>query len=67
MHFDECIRTWLVTRHEDIVAVPQLPRIAKKETVLGGKTIPQGAFVFLCWASGNRDPQRFAEPRCPAD
>jgi cytochrome P450 len=30
--------------------------------VLGGKTIPQGAFVFLCWASGNRDPQRFAEP-----
>jgi cytochrome P450 len=62
VHFDEGIRTWLVTRHEDIVAVPQLPRIAKKETVLGGKTIPQGAFVFLCWASGNRDPQRFAEP-----
>jgi cytochrome P450 len=42
--------------------VPQLPRIAKKETVLGGKTIAQGAFVFLCWASGNRDSQRFAEP-----
>jgi cytochrome P450 len=42
--------------------VPQLPRIARKETVLGGKTIPQGAFVFLCWASGNRDPQRFADP-----
>jgi cytochrome P450 len=42
--------------------VPQLPRIARKETVLGGKTIPQGAFVFLCWASGNRDAQRFAEP-----
>jgi len=42
--------------------VPQLPRIAKKDTVLGGKTIPQGAFVFLCWASGNRDSQRFAEP-----
>jgi cytochrome P450 len=42
--------------------VPQLPRIATKETVLGGKTIPQGAFVFLCWASGNRDPQRFPEP-----
>jgi cytochrome P450 len=30
--------------------------------VLGGKTIPQGALVFLCWASGNRDTQRFAEP-----
>ena len=41
--------------------VPQLPRIARKETVLGGKTIPQGALVFLCWASGNRDAQRFAE------
>jgi cytochrome P450 len=42
--------------------VPQLPRIAKKETVLGGKTIPEGANVFLCWAAGNRDPQRFSEP-----
>ena len=42
--------------------VPQLPRIARKETVLGGKTIPQGALVFLCWASGNRDSQRFTEP-----
>lgn len=42
--------------------VPALPRIATKATVLGGKTIPQGAFVFLCWASGNRDEQRFKEP-----
>ncbi|HTV94897.1 MAG TPA: cytochrome P450 [Steroidobacteraceae bacterium] len=42
--------------------VPALPRIARKETVLGGKTIPAGAFVFLCWASGNRDSQRFTEP-----
>ena len=41
--------------------VPPLPRIAKRDTVLGGKTIPQGSLVFLCWASGNRDPQRFAE------
>ena len=41
--------------------VPQLPRIARKETLLCGKTIPQGALVFLCWASGNRDSQRFAE------
>jgi cytochrome P450 len=52
--------------HEEVLRfyspVPALPRIAKKETVLGGKTIPQGAFVFLCWASGNRDSQRFAEP-----
>lgn len=42
--------------------VPALPRIATKETVLGGKTIPQGAMVFLCWASGNRDSQRFPNP-----
>ena len=42
--------------------VPQLPRITTAETVLGGKTIPKGAFVMLCWASGNRDPQRFADP-----
>ena len=41
--------------------VPTLPRIVKTETVLGGKTIPQGSFVLLCWASGNRDAQRFAE------
>ena len=30
--------------------------------MLGGKSIPQGANVFLCWASGNRDAQRFADP-----
>ena len=42
--------------------VPTLPRIATKETVLGGKTIPQGAMVFLCWASGNRDSRRFPDP-----
>jgi cytochrome P450 len=52
--------------HEEVLRfyspVPQLPRIATKESVLGGKTIPQGAFVFLCWASGNRDAQRFTDP-----
>jgi cytochrome P450 len=42
--------------------VPQLPRVAMRDTVLGGKTIPKGAFVMLCWASGNRDPQRFVNP-----
>ena len=42
--------------------VPQLPRITTRETVLRGKTIPQGAFVMLCWASGNRDAARFADP-----
>jgi len=42
--------------------VPALPRITRTETELGGKTIHKGAFVLLCWASGNRDPQRFANP-----
>jgi cytochrome P450 len=52
--------------HEEVLRfytpVPQLPRVVRKDTVLGGKTIPQGALVFLCWASGNRDAQRFPEP-----
>ena len=39
--------------------VPQLPRVATRDTELAGKIIPKGAFVMLCWASGNRDPQRF--------
>jgi cytochrome P450 len=42
--------------------VPQLPRITTQETSLRGKTIPKDAFVMMCWASGNRDPQRFANP-----
>jgi cytochrome P450 len=42
--------------------VPQLPRITTTETVLRGKTIPQGAYVMLCWASGNRDSLRFTDP-----
>jgi cytochrome P450 len=40
--------------------VPQLPRITTTETELRGKKIPKGSFVMLCWASGNRDAQRFA-------
>jgi cytochrome P450 len=42
--------------------VPQLPRITTTEAVLRGKTIPKGAYVMLCWASGNRDSQRFTDP-----
>jgi len=41
---------------------PALPRIVKQETALGGKTLPEGAPVLLCWASGNRDAERFTEP-----
>ena len=42
--------------------VPALPRVVLEETELGGKTIPKDALVFLCWASGNRDPERFENP-----
>ena len=42
--------------------VPNLPRVATQDTELGGKQIPKGSMVFLAWASGNRDPQRFANP-----
>jgi cytochrome P450 len=42
--------------------VPQLPRITRKQAVLRGKTIPEGSLVLLCWASANRDAQRFAQP-----
>jgi cytochrome P450 len=42
--------------------VPQLPRVTKSETTLRGKTIPEGAHVLLCWASGNRDANRFVDP-----
>jgi cytochrome P450 len=40
--------------------VPTLPRIVRQGTQFGGKTIPAGSLVLLCWASGNRDTQRFA-------
>jgi cytochrome P450 len=42
--------------------VPQLPRITTQDTELRGKKIPKGSCVMLCWASGNRDAARFAEP-----
>jgi cytochrome P450 len=41
---------------------PQLPRITTQDTVLRGKAIPKGAAVLLCWASGNRDTERFTDP-----
>ncbi|MYM63916.1 cytochrome P450 [Pseudomaricurvus sp. HS19] len=42
--------------------VPALPRVVTEDTELGGKKIPKDALVFLCWASGNRDPERFENP-----
>lgn len=42
--------------------VPALPRVTTEDAQLGGKTIPKDSLVFLCWASGNRDPERFENP-----
>jgi len=42
--------------------VPALPRVVSEDTELNGKKIPKGAIVFLCWASGNRDAEVFADP-----
>jgi cytochrome P450 family 150 subfamily A5 len=52
-------------------------RIATRNTEIGGVEVPEGSFVHLMWASGNRDdrgfedgdvfdPERFAAGRRPA-
>ncbi len=42
--------------------VPALPRVVTEDTEIDGVAIPKGALVFLCWASGNRDPERYENP-----
>jgi cytochrome P450 len=42
--------------------VPQLPRFATRDCQVGGVTIPKDSHVFLCFASGNRDAGKFANP-----
>jgi len=42
--------------------VPALPRVVTEDTELGGKAIAKNSLVFLCWASANRDPDRFENP-----
>ena len=42
--------------------VPALPRVVLEDTELAGQVIPKDALVFLCWASGNRDPERYENP-----
>jgi cytochrome P450 len=37
-------------------------RLCRKEVTISGVTIPAGARVILCWASGNRDSEQFADP-----
>lgn len=39
--------------------VPQLPRMATEDVEIGGVKIPKGSFIYLCWASGNRDAEKF--------
>lgn len=37
-------------------------RVATRDTVLGGNRVPEGARLFLIWASANRDPNAFDDP-----
>ena len=39
--------------------VPQLPRVAVEDCEIGGTRIPRGSFIYLCWASANRDAATF--------
>ena len=39
--------------------VPQLPRVAVADCEIGGTRIPRGSFIYLCWASANRDAATF--------
>ena len=42
--------------------VPQLPRVTREDVEIGGTLIPKGSWVYLCYASANRDGGRFHEP-----
>jgi cytochrome P450 len=42
--------------------VLSMPRIVAHETTIRGRTLRKGDRVMLYWASGNRDPQAFAQP-----
>ena len=41
--------------------VPQLPRVAVEDCEIGGTRIPRGSFIYLCWASANRDAATFED------
>ena len=36
-----------------------MPRVAVEDCEIGGTKIPGGSFVYLCWASANRDAAVF--------
>jgi cytochrome P450 len=42
--------------------VQWLPRLATANAVVGGVEIPAGATVWLLWAAGNRDPDKWEAP-----
>lgn len=42
--------------------VSQLPRVTREDVDIGGTLIPKGSWVYLCYASANRDADRFQEP-----
>jgi cytochrome P450 len=44
------------------VPVPTVPRIVKEDVVIGGTTVPKGAYVVLCLGAANRDPARAPNP-----
>jgi cytochrome P450 len=45
-----------------------MPRWANEDLELHGREIRAGEMLMLLWASGNRDPENFAEPdRCVLD
>jgi cytochrome P450 len=33
--------------------------MATQDVEIGGVKIPKGSFIYLCWASGNRDADKF--------
>lgn len=37
-------------------------RVATRDTAIGGVDVPEGSFVQLMWASGNRDERAFDDP-----
>jgi cytochrome P450 len=41
---------------------PRLSRVVKKDTVLGGKNIPAGYYLFVWLASANRDEELWQDP-----
>ncbi|SDI33133.1 cytochrome P450 [Nonomuraea jiangxiensis] len=49
-------------RYEPPVQMPGQRRSALADIEIAGTTIPKGAVITLVLASGNRDPERFADP-----